>query len=186
MALISWSEYEEPTSRPMPLDPGRYLVEVTGAEERVSSKSGSTYFSLALTAPAFGQILTFDIVMLEGKATNIGLCKLKRLGVPCEGTIDLLPAELIGRRAYVQVVEEEYKGEVRLKVELTSDDDGACGYWALDAPPPGVIGAAEEDSPPPPAPPVPPAAADSGTSSNLRVPGGRAANYPLDVDEVPF
>ena len=143
MAQLNWGDYEEP-ERFERMGPGRYLVEIEDASEK-TSKAGDAYFNLRLKAVGFGKVLCFDVVMLAGKGRGIGYAKLKALGVT-EKDEQLAAAELIGRRAYVEVESEEYDGKTRLSVSIGAEDS-LCGYWDENDRPSKVIESEEGEAP---------------------------------------
>lgn len=134
------------------LPPGIYHAEVKKAEETRSKNSGDGMFILTLVSLDHGKKqLTKDYVMVEGKARGMGTRKLLALGLPMKDESFFLDAsQITGRRAYVNVVEEEFtndKGITRktLKVQGVKDDGSSFGYWPDDAPPAAYTEKDEDD-----------------------------------------
>lgn len=133
---------------------GVYYVEVKASEERIA-QSSAAYFNVTLAAVEHGmQTICYDILMLAGKGHGIGLAKLDALGFEKRHTLEA--GELVGRRVYAALVEEEYQGKKRLCVDIGAEG-AKCGYWpegddgAPDTVKPGAT------QPQPPQPPQPPA-----------------------------
>ena len=125
MAQLNWTNYEEPKEYE-PDKPGVYTVRVATCEERVSKK-GDTFFSVGLESTELGRIVAYDIIMLEGKGANIGLCKLERLGfTKDDGVINDI--DLLNRKTIVHPEEEEYNGNKRLAMAFDFDDPFRAGY----------------------------------------------------------
>lgn len=141
MPRIDWTE-EEHTSK---FVPGVYLAEVDDCEERTSQRTQAPYFNVRLKSVDHGGVLAFDILMLGGKGRNIGTAKLRALGFD-EGVIEIEAHDLIGKRAYVFLHEDEYKGKRRLRVNI--DQGQYCGYSDPDSAiaPAGYIGPGQLDS----------------------------------------
>ena len=92
---LDWTNYEEPKEYE-PDKPGVYTVRVATCEERVSAK-GDAFFSVGLESTELGRIVAYDIIMLEGRGANIGLCKLERLGfTPFDWSILRFEIDLAG------------------------------------------------------------------------------------------
>jgi len=122
MARVDWTPEPENDFKP-----GAYLVEVLDAQEKRSSSSGALMFSIRLGAVDFeSRTLCFDNLMLEGKGRGMGTKKLQAFGIQ-EGAEEVLASQLEGKRAYVFVVEDEYKGKKSLKPALKKGTH--CGYW---------------------------------------------------------
>jgi len=118
--------------------PGVYLAQVKSVEVKSSSTNGDKYLNLCFGAVDFeGQTLCFDIAMLEGRGRGIGTKKLEALGVPTDQD-EFEEAALVGVRVYVNLVEETYEGEARMKVNI-KPKDSYCGYWPESEKPDGVI-----------------------------------------------
>jgi hypothetical protein len=119
---------------------GDYLAEVQGCEEKTSGK-GDPMFSVKLKRVGDSAFLCYDVLMLGGAGWGIGRNKLICLGFPAEGDLNIEAAELIGRRVYVSLKEEEYDGKTKLKVDIYRDGWKA-GMWphndAAAGPPPGM------------------------------------------------
>lgn len=130
MAKIPWKEAGA-------LAPGTYSIEVVKSVEKLSKNGGAPYFEAELLALDFGKTLCFDILMLAGKGAGIGVTKLRALGFT-EERDEIAAGELIGRRAFVAVGDDEYDGKVRLKVDINAEGS-KCGYWPEDEKPEGVL-----------------------------------------------
>jgi len=126
--------------------PGIYLAEVKACEVRhTSEKTGShPYYNVRLHDGAFagdGGLIAFDNILLAGRGRSIGIAKLKALGfeevMGDDGKpfIDVEPEDLVGRRVWVMVGEDEYGGKVRLKVLTEFEPKFSCGYWHEKHPP---------------------------------------------------
>lgn len=125
MAKINWTPEEGSASKMMP---GRYLAEVgTKAEVRMSKKTEHPYFNVPFLAVDFGNaFLCYDVIMLDGKGRGMGQKKLEALGFD-KGVPSIESSDLIGRRVYVEVTEDEWNGKIRLQVDAGSSP--YCGYW---------------------------------------------------------
>jgi hypothetical protein len=125
------------------LPPGVYHVEVASAVEQRSKSSGAGMFKVSLVALDHGKKrLCYDYIMLEGAAKGIGIGKLKRLGLDMSAKERVVEAdELIGKRCYINLVQETFEGRngpsVSLKVGRLEQTD--FGYFAEDNAPAGVI-----------------------------------------------
>lgn len=172
MAQLDWSSFEEPEmSGKVRIQPGRYFAKVESASER-KSKKGDSYINMRLVAVDHDDAhICFDVLMLEGKARNIGYAKLKQLGV--DSSEEWLDAKsLVNRKCYVEVEEETYKDETRLSVNIGAKDGACCGYWSIDSPPPmddPEMGYEKPDQP------------DPGSDDDEDLP-----EEPLDVGDTPF
>ena len=130
---IDWEEYNDSPKEREQLPAGIYNVEVADAEERTSA-AGNKYFNIRLKEMEGGKSLCFDILMLNGKGVRIGLAKLSRLGFVPGQDDEIVAAQLIGKRAWVEVKEDSYEGKTRLVVDINAKSS-ACGYWSEDEPP---------------------------------------------------
>ena len=119
--------------------PGTYLARVKSAISKKSG-AGSEMFSVELADAATDQKLCHDFIMLEGGGAALGRQKLLALGIPASFKAEIMAAELVGRLAYVALIEREYtdnKGVLRKN--LSPDiNDGAAGYWPSASPPPDL------------------------------------------------
>lgn len=137
MVEIDWEASE--LSRP----PGTYYAEVSDCELKTSRK-GDPYFNLRYVQVDGGnQTLCYDIIMLKGGGWGIGKSKLKGLGFGSETSIEA--SDLIGRRAYLALREDESPtGIARLAVDIAVGD---CGMWREDDPPADFEKPTEEETP---------------------------------------
>lgn len=116
---------------------GEQEVTISGAIKR-NSKNGDPMIEVTLRMET-GRTLK-DWIMLDGGGKNMGLDKLKALGVDVEkGGLSL--SRLVGHRIMVDVVEKEgTDGRTFLNVNAKRNKDGwTQGYKPL-GPPPGEVG----------------------------------------------
>ena len=133
MPKIDWESFNDSPHQFQNPAPGIYHVKVASCEER-TSKAGNVYFSVRLTKVDGDQTVAFDTIMLSGKGVPMGLAKLTALGFIPGDKEELLAAELLGKRAYVSVKEDEYEGKTRLVVDISASGS-KCGYWDEENPP---------------------------------------------------
>jgi hypothetical protein len=133
MAQINWTDYEESTGFKN-LDPGVYSVVCTKCVER-QSRNDETMFDLTLESTQFQKTLCYDVIMLEGKGKNMGLSKLKQLGLG--GKTELNDYDIEGCKFIVKVEMGGYvkdgKEIKRLEVAMDFDDPFRCGYAPKEA-----------------------------------------------------
>ena len=93
-----------------PIPPGQYACELKTVEERKSA-AGHPYWALqwAVSEGQFKGATVFDFMVFSAK----GLPRLKLLcqvsGIDVKGMVDLKPETLLGARARVSVVTNEYQ-----------------------------------------------------------------------------
>lgn len=96
---------------------GTYLAEVKSAKEKTAN-SGNAMIAIEFRGVE-ETFSVYDNIMLMGKGWGLGRAKLVGLGVGSDFSGDLDLADLIGRRVYLHLAEEEYQGRKRLKVDIT-------------------------------------------------------------------
>jgi len=133
MPKIDWESFNDSPNQFEPLSPGVYHVKVSSCEER-TSKAGNVYFSVRLTQLEGDKTVAFDTIMLSGKGVPMGLAKLTALGFIPGDKEELLAAELLGKKAFVAVKNDEYEGKTRLVVDINASGS-KCGYWDEENPP---------------------------------------------------
>ena len=108
--------------------PGVYLAEVKDVKIKRDDQ-----FSLGFKDTESGDFLCWDCLTFKAKALGIARKKIKALGViPDEkGVYDFEPAELIGSRVKLTLVEDVWKGKKQLKPDMASD---GFGYVEDDVP----------------------------------------------------
>ena len=148
MPQIDWSEEE----RGPKLKPGTYKARVARAEEGMTKGDPpKEKIDVVLEADDFkNAFLCYDTLVLTGKGRGLGQSKLKALGFK-EDRSSVEAADLLGRRVYVKVHEEEWpanSGKKRLKVEsLLYDDEFGAGYAPESLPPADVCTPGPADIP---------------------------------------
>jgi len=135
MAQVNWTDYEEPTQNAGSLEPGIYTTIIIAAEER-TSKNGDLYFNVTHESTQFQRVLCYDNIMLEGRGKNMGLAKLKTLGLLDKSEINDI--DLVGVKCIVIVEDDSYEkadGKVikRLGVALNFEDPFRAGYAPVEA-----------------------------------------------------
>lgn len=115
------------------LKPGIYQVEVVACTPK-TSQSGNRMWSVRLHAVEFDAMLCYDNMMLTGKGAGMTAAKLELLGFARGSQVDA--PDLVGRRAWVSVLEKEYNGKVNLAVDISAPGS-KCGYFAVE--PAGVM-----------------------------------------------
>lgn len=137
MPKIDWESFNDSPNQFESLSPGVYHVKVASCEER-TSKAGNVYFSVRLSKVDGDKTVAFDTIMLSGKGVPMGLAKLTALGFIPGDKEELLAAELLGRKAYVSVKEDEYEGKTRLVVDINARGS-KCGYYDEENPPESAL-----------------------------------------------
>jgi Protein of unknown function (DUF669). len=149
------------------MPPGVYYVEVSDAKEKRSNKTGDGMFEVTFVAvDRRKQKLCRDYIMVEGKARGMGIQKLQALGLSMTGKTAVIGAsDLIGKRAYVNVIveEREHNGKLYADLKVARLDKGDVGYFNESEPPESYSGKAHA-----------PKASEEDEGD------------PLDVDSVPF
>lgn len=133
MVNLDWSKYDPDGTGS--IEPGIHYVEIAEAKEKTSSK-GDPMFELVLRQVSTNALVCWDYIMLGGKGANIGYAKLIGIGLE-EGSSSVEPQDLIGRRVYASIMEEErvYEGKSRRSLKVDISDGGHCGYWPDGDPP---------------------------------------------------
>lgn len=93
--------------------PGIRRARVSGV---VASTSSTGYAMLRVTFDLDGGGSILDNIMLDGPGKGMGLAKLSRLGVPKDAP-SLDTEALIGITLDLVLVQEDYQGQARLKVD---------------------------------------------------------------------
>lgn len=135
MARMNWTKPENSN-----YEPGVYLAEIRKCELKHSKKSGDPYLNVEwhdLADPfetGGSTLIGWDILMMDGKGRGLSQAKLKVLGFD-EGQGEIMPEDLVGRRAWVTWEWQEFNGEKRLKVASTFRPEFSCGYRHESQPP---------------------------------------------------
>ena len=152
--------------------PGTYLCRV--AEVRPgTTRAGDERWSLRLVVaegPHIGKQAAWDSLVFSTRGRARARLVLAALGLPARGKVQIEPAELEGRQAFVQVRPAEYAspaGDLVRRNEVPYD-----GYQAANAPD-GDTGNGGDGADAGAAEPRPPRARDG-------------SRRPPDADEVPF
>lgn len=123
---------------------GWHHVEVLTCTRKKSAR-GADYYNLKLVNPSSRKFLAFDVCIIKGSGTGIGLSRLRTLGAATRNdtgtgwSIDA-PERVEGLQAYAYLVHEPYEanGEQRTRCKV-SIKEGECGYRAADDPPEDVL-----------------------------------------------
>lgn len=131
---VNWDEGDRENGKLMP--PGAYLVSIKSAKETTSGPNskvpGSPMFEVVLRGVE-DDFTVFDSLSLTGGGWGIAKAKLKALGVLGQGTGELAADALVGRRAWISVIHETYKGKTKMRVDVNAGDH--CGFYSADDPP---------------------------------------------------
>lgn len=95
-----------------PVPPGRYECRISDVEE-ATSKNGNLMWNLTLTiedGEYYGRRI-FDRLVFAEKALPRVKLVCQRLGLDTEGTVDLVPSMLRGKKAIVSVEIETYTND---------------------------------------------------------------------------
>lgn len=135
MVKINWNDGEQ---KKRLYRKGNYLAEITGVRQKASSKGDQMFVVQFASIEHDGAYLATDYIMLEGKGIPMGVRKLKALGFDPKKDDDINPATMIGRRVYVAIGVDEYKGEVVNRIDGSAKGSKA-GYWPEKSPPDQVV-----------------------------------------------
>lgn len=111
MVRVDFGEKPKPKTKP-----GPHLCEVRKSTEK-RSKKGDAMFEVNWRGVNDPGLSTFDYIMMEGAGVGMGYKKLEALGWPPKFKGEIHDHELIGKRAWVFLELEEYKGELSLKAD---------------------------------------------------------------------
>lgn len=99
---------------------GTHLAEISGVKSGSSKKSGDAYWLVTWRAVSTGQNLTTDVWMLEGKGATMTKKRLRFFGFGPTAEVD--GPELIGKRAHLAIVHQEFNGELQARIDSRADD----------------------------------------------------------------
>ncbi len=97
------------------LTPGTFLWTVATSTEK-TAKSGSPMFVIELRKDD-GTVVR-DNIMLGGNGWSIGKPKLSALGFGSDFDGDIEASDIVGRKVWATVAQEEYNGRTRLAVDI--------------------------------------------------------------------
>ena len=154
MPFVDWKRGREmnesgPAARK---GPGTYLAYVREATDGVSEK-GDPKITVMLHEVGTDAKLCMDSLMLAGKGLGMGIAKMNALGITEEHGDSVGAEDVMGRKCYVRLVEEESKKLKRdgtpfinLKPDTSAGDGWSCGYRSEDDPPPELDRPDREDT----------------------------------------
>lgn len=128
---VNPKEATETTTRE-PVPEGKYLCRVMDCKEKVGRSSGVPYLELHLEiqdGPHVGKII-YDNLSSSPGALKRTLLVFKRLtGIELDGEADIAAEDLVNCKANVtvDVVEEEYKGQMQKKNKIPFDGYESAG-----------------------------------------------------------
>jgi hypothetical protein len=115
---------------------GVYLAEVRKCEQKTSKSSGAEMFEVTWGMVGFDGRLCIDRITFSKNAAGITGAKLGVLGFEVKSNVT--PIELLGKRAYLNIVHEDFNGAPQCKVGMTFEDGCRGGYWGEDDLPPQI------------------------------------------------
>lgn len=118
-------------------------VRVADCESR-TSKKGDDYFNVTLQDDT-GWTVTYDVIMCAGPGRKMGQVKMRILGFTEEDTM-ILDAQLVGRRCWIKLDEDEYQGKKKLVTAFHWTEHGWRAGYHRDGPPPGEEGLEKEEA----------------------------------------
>jgi hypothetical protein len=104
------------------IDQGMYPCTVTGMEIKTSQNSGNDYYAFEFTIASgdFEGMKLWHNNSINAKDRNFYLRQtlegIRGMEIPLEADVDINVRDYIGRGCMVQVIHEEYKGEVKPRV----------------------------------------------------------------------
>ncbi len=138
---VDWSAQNDKPDH----QPGIYHARIRDAELKKSA-AGNWMFVLKYEDIEDKTFLTVDYVVTTGKAWQyFGQSKMTQLGFSeKDGGID--PPDLEGRTVFLYLVNEEFEGVTRIKVDNDADDGGWQKGYAHKLPAGYVLGPADPKS----------------------------------------
>lgn len=108
MVKINWDAVKEEESAV--LEEGTYKVKVDDIEER-TTKNGHDMWRMKLKVIEGDDIgkVVFDNLIFSEKALKRVKLVAAKLGINLQGEQDFLPSSILGKEAYVKVVQEDYE-----------------------------------------------------------------------------
>lgn len=127
---------------------GVHLMRIAKVEDNFKGKpfvsaKGDPYWRVTLEAVDNHEQTAEDVFMLGGRGRGMTKKKLELLGFPENADVETYA--LRGLCCYCSILHDEYKGEMRAKVD-GSADGSTFGYWSEMSPPAGFDVANSEAS----------------------------------------
>jgi hypothetical protein len=108
MAKVNWNDIPDSDDF-SPLEPGRYLMEITKVDDEKTTNDGDEKWLLTLECvegDRKGRKVWDSLIFSEGGLKRMKLI-FSRLGMKIDGEVEFFPKDLIGKRALIDVEIQE-------------------------------------------------------------------------------